>query len=197
MLGPLYRLVDGRTEYKMAGGAAETPIKDVLGYPFNRSPVRRARSRPVPAGARGFRVGELAVAHESGALTRTSSPAVDLGEPRQRRRRCVGTRRAWRGLRRTACGQPRRRATPVTWIPQKGCYADTGQFSPHGQDEVRSSRRRRRGSGHPASRPAAAAGSTASSNKIVDPRHVVHLDRAPQLLAPGPRRPPARSPAAG
>ena len=39
-----------------------------LGYPFNRSPVRRARSRPVPAGARGFRVGELAVAHESGAL---------------------------------------------------------------------------------------------------------------------------------
>ena len=43
-------------------------ILALLGYPFNRSPFRRARSRPVPAGARGFRVGELAVAHESGAL---------------------------------------------------------------------------------------------------------------------------------
>ena len=32
MLGVLYRLVDGRTECKMAGGAAGTPIKDVMGY---------------------------------------------------------------------------------------------------------------------------------------------------------------------
>ena len=31
MLGPLCRLVDGRAECKLAGGAAETPIKDVMG----------------------------------------------------------------------------------------------------------------------------------------------------------------------
>ena len=40
-----------------------------LGYPFNRSPFRRARSRPVPAGARGLSGWvNSAVAHESGAL---------------------------------------------------------------------------------------------------------------------------------
>lgn len=33
MLGALCRLVDGRTECKTAGGAAWTPIKDVMGHP--------------------------------------------------------------------------------------------------------------------------------------------------------------------
>ena len=40
MLCVLYRLVDDRPECKTAGGAAGTPIKDVLGYPFNRSQGR-------------------------------------------------------------------------------------------------------------------------------------------------------------
>ena len=53
MLCPLCMLVDDRPERKPRGGAAWKPIKDVLGYPLNRSPVRRARSRTGTPLARG------------------------------------------------------------------------------------------------------------------------------------------------
>ena len=45
MLGALYRLVDGRTECKMVGGAAGTPIKDVMGV---SRPGREPRRQTVP-----------------------------------------------------------------------------------------------------------------------------------------------------
>ena len=45
MLGALSRLVDGRTECKTAGGAAGTPIKDVMGYGEAANPDRRPRPR--------------------------------------------------------------------------------------------------------------------------------------------------------
>ena len=46
MLGPLCRLVDGRTECKMAGGAVETPIKDVWGIHVTGVPRAVARRGP-------------------------------------------------------------------------------------------------------------------------------------------------------
>ena len=44
MLGTLGRLVDGRTECKMAGGTAGKPIKDVMGYAETANPARSGRS---------------------------------------------------------------------------------------------------------------------------------------------------------
>ena len=43
MPGSFCRLVDDRTECKMAGGAAETPIKDVMGYGETAKPARSGK----------------------------------------------------------------------------------------------------------------------------------------------------------
>ena len=89
MLGALCRLVDGRTECKLAGGVAGTPIKDVMGYgeaanPRSRNTVTMPKtktdetdSRPADAAgaSAGTPPGDLA--HEINLLgaVRCSSPS--------------------------------------------------------------------------------------------------------------------------
>ena len=55
MLGALCRLVDGRTECKMAGGAAGKPIKDVMHLQTQASSPPTARMKFGRAGAPGHR----------------------------------------------------------------------------------------------------------------------------------------------
>ena len=78
MLGPLYRLVDGRTEYKMPGGAFETLIKDVWGIHVS-GVAHRATAR---AGRGRNRDARRVPTHRPGLLARLSGCDEVLVPPR-------------------------------------------------------------------------------------------------------------------
>ena len=112
MLGSLCRLVDGRTECKMAGGAVGNPIKDVWGIHLTGvRGVTGGHGSPGEGCCGCLKSWSPANRCATGASSPPDSPAstpAGAWAPAEPRVFFSG------GPRRA-----RRRATPVTWIPQK------------------------------------------------------------------------------